>query len=127
VARRLYEEMLKNLIRRSKAVGCDPDMVEPGFQELFNRFVRQNVEAEGWLRRAERIREYERGRADMQAAIALGLVPRGMGSGPGCPPQVHARGSNDFASFPPPMPGPATNVHAPAGTGPSEVKPPRVQ
>ena len=53
--------MLKNLTRRARAAGCDPQMVEPDYFELFNRFVAQNVDAENWLLKAEHVRHYERG------------------------------------------------------------------
>lgn len=74
-ARRNYEELLKNLNRRAQAAGCEPDIIEPEFPTLFRTFVQQNVEAEAFLRKAERVREYERGRADMQAAVHFGAVP----------------------------------------------------
>jgi hypothetical protein len=74
-ARRNYEELLKNLNRKAQAAGCEPDMLEPEFPRLFRAFVQQNVEAEAYLRKAERVREYERGRADMQAAVQFGAVP----------------------------------------------------
>lgn len=74
VARRNFEELLKNLTRRAKAQGCDPDMIEPEFRPLFELFVRQNVKAEALSRRVEGILQYERGRADMQMAISLGAV-----------------------------------------------------
>jgi integrase len=74
-ARRNYEELLKNLNRKAKAAGCEPDMIEPKFPALLKTFIQQNVEAEGYLRQAERVREYERGRADMQAAVHFGAVP----------------------------------------------------
>jgi hypothetical protein len=74
-ARRSYEKLLKNLNRRAQAAGCAPDMIEPDFLELLKTFVQQNVEAEAYLRKAERVREYERGRADMQAAVRFGVVP----------------------------------------------------
>ncbi|GAA4523186.1 hypothetical protein GCM10023174_04750 [Chelativorans composti] len=85
-ARLHYEEMLKNLRRRALARDCDPEMIAPEFTILFKRFVAQNVEAEGWLRRIENIRHYEQGRADMQTAIALGVIPQGFGMGLGQPP-----------------------------------------
>jgi hypothetical protein len=53
---------------------------------LFKRFVAQNVEAAGWLRRIKNIRHYERGRADMQTVVALGVIPQGFGMGLGQPP-----------------------------------------
>lgn len=74
-ARKSYEELLKNLNRKAQAVGCDPDMIEPEFPILFRTFVEQNVEAEAYLRKAERVREYERGRADVHAAVQFGAVP----------------------------------------------------
>jgi hypothetical protein len=55
VARRNYEEPLKNLSRRANTAGCDPGMVDPEYQALFKRFVRQNVEPETWPKRAESI------------------------------------------------------------------------
>jgi len=86
VARRNYEELLKNLSRRAKAQGCDPDMLDPEYTSLFQRFVQQNVEAETWLRTAEAVRHYERGRADMQAALAFGAVPASFSAAPANPP-----------------------------------------
>jgi integrase len=80
VARQNYEELLKNLSRRAKADGCDPDMLDPEYQTLFERFVRQNADAEAWFRRAEGVRHYERGRADMQAALSFGAVPQSFAS-----------------------------------------------
>jgi integrase len=80
VARRNYEELLKNLSRRAKIEGCDPDMLDPECQRLFEHFVRQNVDAEAWFKRAEAVRHYERGRADMQAAHAFGAVPQSFSS-----------------------------------------------
>ncbi|MRN67705.1 hypothetical protein [Brucella sp. 10RB9213] len=74
-ARKSYEELLKNLNRRARAADCDPDMIEPEFSELLKLFVQQNVEAEAYQRKAERVTEYERGRADMKAAIDFGAVP----------------------------------------------------
>jgi integrase len=74
-ARKSYEELLKNLTRKAMASGCDPQMVEPDYFELFKRFVSQNVDAESWLRRAEAVHHYERGRADMQAAFQFGAAP----------------------------------------------------
>lgn len=74
-ARRNYEELLKNLNRKAQAAGCEPDMIEPEFPTLLMMFVQQNVEAEAYLRKAERVREYERGRNDMQAAVQFGAVP----------------------------------------------------
>lgn len=127
VARQLYEETLKNLIRRAKAAGCDPEMVEPGFQELFNRFVRQNVEADAWLRHVERIQEYERGRADMQAAIELGLVRPGVGTGPGYWPEAHARAASNIASFSPTAFEPTIGAQGPRGTALSVAQPSGVE
>lgn len=74
-ARRNYEELLKNLTRRAKAAGCDPSMLEPDYFGLFNSFVVQNADADSHLRKIEKVHEYERGRADMQAALQLGAVP----------------------------------------------------
>lgn len=74
-ARRNYEEMLKNLKRRALAAQCDPDMIEPDFTALLNRFVNQNLDAETFLRQRDKVQAYERGRADMQAAIQMGAVP----------------------------------------------------
>ncbi|QKV17054.1 site-specific integrase [Oricola thermophila] len=74
-ARRNYEELLKNLTRRAKAAGCDPTMLEPDYLDLFKAFVAQNVDAEAYLRQAEKVQAYERGRADMQAALQVGAVP----------------------------------------------------
>ncbi|WP_139789226.1 hypothetical protein [Manganibacter manganicus] len=74
-ARRNYEELLKNLNRKAQAAGCEPDMIEPEFPKLLKMFVQQNVEADAYLREAERVREYERGRKAMQAAVQFGAVP----------------------------------------------------
>ncbi|MEN5246158.1 hypothetical protein [Brucella pseudintermedia] len=74
-ARKNYEELLKNLNRRARAADFDPDMIEPEFSRLFKLFVQQNVEAEAYQRKAERVMEYERGRADMKAAFDFGAVP----------------------------------------------------
>src|SRR5690606_17783571 len=35
-----------------------------------------------WFKRAEAVRHYERGRADMQAAHAFGAIPQSFGSSP---------------------------------------------
>lgn len=75
VARRNYEELLKNMARRAKAAGCDPAMIEPDYFTLFQRFVKQNVEAEGRLRKDDNLRHYEKGRSDMQALLGHGPVP----------------------------------------------------
>jgi hypothetical protein len=75
VARRNYEELLKNMGRRARAVGCDPTMIEPDFQSLLNHFVRQNVDAEDWLRKVDNQRHYERGRTDVEAKLGLGAAP----------------------------------------------------
>lgn len=69
VARQQYEEMLKNMVRRAKAMGCDPDMISPEFAASMNQFVRQNVDAEEWHRKMENKRHYER--ADAEATFAL--------------------------------------------------------
>ena len=85
-ARRNYEELLKNLNRRAKAAGCDPEMIEPGYIQLLNNFVQQNADAENHLQHMERVREYERGRADVQAAmLSIGIEsgpPIGVQKGP---------------------------------------------
>lgn len=73
-ARKSYEEMLKNLNRRAQAVGCQPEMLEPDYPQLLRLFVQQNVEAEGRIRAVEKIQQYERGRADIQAAISAGVL-----------------------------------------------------
>jgi integrase len=74
-ARKNYEEILKNFTRRAKAINCDPDMIEPEYSKLLKLFIQQNVEAEAYQRKAERVIEYERGRSDMKAAIEFGAVP----------------------------------------------------
>lgn len=74
-ARKNYEELLKNLNRRARAANCDPDMIEPEFSELLKLFVQQNVEAEAYQRKTERFIEYERGRADMKAALDFDAGP----------------------------------------------------
>ena len=60
-ARRSYEEMLKNLNRRAQARDFDPNAREPGYRELFEAFVEQNVEAETLLRQREKMAAYEQG------------------------------------------------------------------
>ena len=75
IARRNYEELLKNMARRARAVGCDPAMIEPEYFALFERFVRQNVDAEVWQRKSENLHHYERGRAEMQELLGRGPVP----------------------------------------------------
>jgi integrase len=75
-ARQHYEELLKNLARRARAAGADPEMIEPDYYALFQQFVRQNVDAEHALRKAETVRHYERGRSDMQAALSVGAIPQ---------------------------------------------------
>ncbi|WP_435657810.1 hypothetical protein [Brucella pituitosa] len=74
-ARKNYEELLKNLNRRARAANCDPDMIEPEFSKLLKLFVQQNVEAEAYQRKAERVIEYERGRSDMKNAFEFGMIP----------------------------------------------------
>jgi len=32
-----YEELLRNMVRRAKATGCDPAMIEPDYFALFQR------------------------------------------------------------------------------------------
>lgn len=76
VARQRYEELLKNLVRRARAAGCDPAMIEPDYHVLFQRFVRQNLDAAHWQQRAEAVKHYERGRSDMHAAMTFGAVPQ---------------------------------------------------
>jgi hypothetical protein len=75
VARRNYEELLKNMMRRARAVGCDPTMIEPDFRTFLNHFVRQNVDAEEWLRKVDNQRHYERGRADVEAKLGFAAAP----------------------------------------------------
>jgi integrase len=75
IARRNYEELLKNMVRRARADGCDPTMIEPDFQTLLNHFVRQNVDVEDWLRKVEHQRHYERGRADAEARLGDASTP----------------------------------------------------
>lgn len=74
-ARIRYEELLKNLRRRAEAAGWPADIIEPEFFDLLKTFVEQNVTAQEHHQRAGRIREYERGRADMAAAFEAGAVP----------------------------------------------------
>lgn len=52
VARQQYEELLKNMVRRAKAVGCDPDMIEPDFASLLSHFVQQNVDTDASMSRS---------------------------------------------------------------------------
>src|SRR5690606_41423078 len=100
-------------------------MVAPGFRELFERFVLQNVEAEEGLRRAERIREYERGRADVLAAIELGVPPQQGRPVPGYPSGAHMHASGNVASLPPTASGSALEVPAPTSGAPRVVQLPR--
>lgn len=88
-ARKSYEELLKNLTRKAQAAGCDPHMVEPDYLELFKRFVTQNVDAENWLRKAENVRHYERGRADMEAALQVGAAPASFRQSPSAMAAMH--------------------------------------
>lgn len=74
-ARKQYEELLKNLVRRAEAHDFAPDMLEPDFPDLFKHFVRQNVEAEAHERKIEKVRAYERGRSDIQSAMEAGARP----------------------------------------------------
>jgi hypothetical protein len=64
-------------------------MLDPEYTELFRRFVRQNAEAEAWLRKAEAVRHYER-RTDVQAAFSFGAVPAGFGTMPAYPPAIRS-------------------------------------
>jgi hypothetical protein len=75
IARQNYEDLLKNMARRARAVGCDPAMIEPEYFALFERFVRQNVDAKVWRRKNENLQHYERGRAEMQELLGRGPVP----------------------------------------------------
>jgi integrase len=75
LARQQYEELLKNMTRRAKAVGFDPEMIEPDLTSLLNLFVRQNVDADAWHRKLENRRHYEQGRADAEASNALNTLP----------------------------------------------------
>jgi integrase len=75
IARQHYEEMLKNMVRRAKAIGCDPEMISPEFTASLNQFVRQNVDAEEWHRKMENRRHYEQGRADAETVAAFGAPP----------------------------------------------------
>lgn len=96
-ARKNYEELLKNLTRKAQAAGCDPEMVEPDYFDLFKRFVVQNVDAENWLRKAENVRHYERGRADMEAALQVGAAPASFR-------QVHSGATAQTSVYPPARP-----------------------
>lgn len=106
-ARKSYEELLKNLNRRAQAAGCAPDMIDQNFPALLTTFVQQNVEAEAYLQKAERVREYERGRTDMQAAVQFGAAP-----------DSFRRSTANGQSFPNPM---STSRSQPA---PTESVPP---
>jgi hypothetical protein len=75
LARQQYEELLKNMVRRAKAVGCDPGMIEPDLTSLLNLFVRQNVDADAWHRKLENRRHYEQGRTDAEESNALNTLP----------------------------------------------------
>lgn len=96
VARRNYEELLKNMARRARADGCDPAMIEPDYFGLFQHFVRQNVDAEAWHRETENRQHYERGRADMQALLGHGAAPESFRQSPA--------GSAPSRATPPDMP-----------------------
>ncbi len=104
-ARRNYEKLLKNLNRRARATGCEPDMIEPEFPTLLKTFVQQNVDAEAYLRKAENVRHYERGRADMEAAYKFGAAPASFRQFPSATPlpwppvEVHAVGVAGFLRF----------------------------
>src|SRR5690606_5332883 len=100
-------------------------MVAPGFRELFERFVLQNVEAEEGLRRAERIREYERGRADVLASIELGVLPQQGRPVLGYPSAAHIHATGSVASFSPIVSGPALEAPGLTGGAPGVVQMPR--
>ena len=102
VARRNYEELLKNMVRRARSVDCDPTMIEPDFQSLLNNFVRQNVDAEAWLKKLENQHHYERGRADMETRLGFAAAPASFQSfGPGpSPVKESERFEPAFASPP---------------------------
>ncbi|SFJ47480.1 tyrosine-type recombinase/integrase [Aerobium aerolatum] len=119
-ARRSYEELLKNLNRKAQAAGCGPDMIEPEFPSLFRTFVQQNVEAEAYLRKAERVRNYERGRADMQAAVQFGAVPDSFQRPLSAPP--HAPRSYPIAASPMVATRAEQSSHAPERTEETATK-----
>lgn len=74
VARQRYEELLKNMNRRAQAAGFDVTIPFPEYHQLFTQFVQQNVQAEQRHRHVERVREYERGRSDVQVALQYGAI-----------------------------------------------------
>ena len=53
--------MLENLNRRTQARDFDPNACEPGYRELFEAFIEQDVEAETLLRQREKMAAYEQG------------------------------------------------------------------
>lgn len=84
-ARQQYEELLKNLNRRALAAGFDVTVPYPEYRELFNLFVKQNADTEAHYRSVERIREYERGRSEMQIALQYGAIPSVVSETPTAP------------------------------------------
>jgi len=99
LARRHYEELLKNLTRRAEAQGWDIDMLNPDYRPLFKRFVWENTEVEAWHKRAEGVRQYERGRADMQMALAFGAVPQHVSTVPAHPRELRNRSTYPAEPF----------------------------
>ncbi len=67
--------MLENLNRRTQARDFDPNAREPGYRELFEAFIEQDVEAETLLRQREKMTAYEQGRTDIKMGIEFGIIP----------------------------------------------------
>ncbi|MFK4823578.1 DUF6538 domain-containing protein [Paenochrobactrum sp. BZR 588] len=73
-ARKNYEELLKNMMRRAQAKELGFIEHQTELRQLFNIFVQQNVEAETKKHNYEKMISYERGRSDMQNAISAGII-----------------------------------------------------
>ncbi len=97
-ARKIYEEALRNMNRRAKAQGFEPEILHPGYYQLFHTFVSQNHAAEEALRERDRAFNYERGRADQLRAVQMGLAP-------GHPPQQPQHPFSGYGQPAHPVPG----------------------
>lgn len=73
-ARKNYEELLKNMMRRAQAKELGFIEHQTELRQLLNIFVQQNVEAEAKKHAYENMINYERGRTDMQNAISAGII-----------------------------------------------------
>ncbi|PZQ10028.1 MAG: hypothetical protein DI565_20215 [Ancylobacter novellus] len=73
LARRAFEEMLKNLNRRAQAAGFDPKSADPDWLVLVKEFVDENVRIAAELGKARNREAYERGRRDERDAAAIGF------------------------------------------------------